>query len=201
VAGGLWLDSPHAFLEELIHIIPSLRLLSNVPSYLRLPQGKKHSKNSNESKSNQGPKSGVRWDWPKVVHQVEKTLAKATMWQEVLAFEPSVLCVVALYISLDGVEAGYHENKHDTSIAPDPADMSKPPGQSGKRPGLSELKSIGKGEKPVSTPPAVVNDTGGPWIWRWIDINDTMDQVCRVTQVSGDDVENCLDWFCQSELF
>ncbi|KNZ57535.1 uncharacterized protein VP01_2134g2 [Puccinia sorghi] len=201
VAGGLWLDSPHAFLEELIHIIPSLRLLSNVPSYLRLPQGKKYSKNSSESKSNQGTKNDVRWDWPKVVHQVEKTLAKATMWQEVLAFEPSVLCVVALYISLDGVEAGYHENKHDTSITPDTTDMSKLPGQTGKETGLSELKSIGKGEESVSTTPAVVNDTGGPWIWRWIDINDTMDQVCRVTQVSGDDVENCLDWFCQSELF
>lgn len=102
-----------------------------------------------------------------------------------LAFEPSVLCVVALYISLDGVEAGYHENKHDTSITPDTTDMSKLPGQTGKETGLSELKSIGKGEESVSTTPAVVNDTGGPWIWRWIDINDTMDQVCRVTQVSG----------------
>jgi hypothetical protein len=79
VAGGLWLDSPHAFLEELIHIIPSLRLLSNVPSYLRSQRGRKDNKNSRESKNNQLPKSGVRWDWPKVVHQVERTLAKATM--------------------------------------------------------------------------------------------------------------------------
>ncbi|PLW36104.1 hypothetical protein PCANC_16210 [Puccinia coronata f. sp. avenae] len=198
VAGGLWLDSPHAFLEELIHIIPSLRLLSNVPSYLRSQRGRKDNKNSRESKNNQLPKSGVRWDWPKVVHQVERTLAKATMWQEVLAFEPSVLCVVALYISLDGVEAGYHEKIDDA----DPADISAPSTQPSKQTVLiSERKSMEKAEEPLAIPPKDVNETDGPWIWRWIDINDTMDQVCRVTQVSGDDVENCLDWFCQSELF
>ncbi|KAH9453874.1 hypothetical protein Pst134EB_013976 [Puccinia striiformis f. sp. tritici] len=123
VAGGLWLDSPHAFLEELIRIIPSLRLLSSVPSYLLLPKDKKDVNKSNSSPSeppiDQMPKTGVRWDWPKVVRQFERTLAKATMWQEVLAFEASVLCVVALYISLDGVKAGYHVKNSDSRIVPD----------------------------------------------------------------------------------
>ncbi|OAV89414.1 hypothetical protein PTTG_12688 [Puccinia triticina 1-1 BBBD Race 1] len=206
VAGGLWLDSPHAFLEELIHVIPSLRLLSQVPSYLLLQRGKVSG--ANDSKMGQPPKTAVRWDWPKVVNQFERTLAKATMWQEVLAFEPSVLCVVALYIALDGVEAGYHEKNNGYHEINDTARVSSDPGvltrEASPFPGQGscpEAKFAAKGQEPASVPSADLNDTKGPWIWRWVDINDTMDQVCRTTQVSGDDVESCLDWFCQSESF
>ncbi|KAA1100994.1 hypothetical protein PGT21_003792 [Puccinia graminis f. sp. tritici] len=190
VAGGLWLDSPHAFLEELIHIIPSLRLLSNVPSYLFSEREKKDSKSSHsglsESKKGQEPKNGVRWDWPKVVHHFERTLAKATMWQEVLAFEPSVLCVVALYIALDGVEAGYHEKNEDKILLSNPVfPINEASTHSDDRGLCLESRLFPKGREPVGMPSADLNDTEGPWIWRWVDINDTMDQVCRTTQVSG----------------
>ncbi|KAI9630271.1 hypothetical protein KEM48_014134 [Puccinia striiformis f. sp. tritici PST-130] len=205
LAGGLWLDSPHAFLEELIRIIPSLRLLSSVPSYLLLPKDKKDVNKSNSSPSeppiDQMPKTGVRWDWPKVVRQFERTLAKATMWQEVLAFEASVLCVVALYISLDGVKAGYHVKNSDSRIVPDSPPTSEPSARAGAGTGLSEPTSTTKGPESEIMPPTDNNDTGGQWIWRCMDINDTMDRVCRATQVSGDDVEICLDWFCQSGSF
>jgi hypothetical protein len=106
--------------------------------------------------------------------------------QEVLAFEPSVLCVVALYIALDGVEAGYHEKNEDKILSSNPAfPISKASTHSEDKGLCLDSRLLPTGREPVSMPSPDLNNTEGPWIWRWVDINDTMDQVCRTTQVSG----------------
>lgn len=205
IAGGLWLDSPHAFLEELIHIVPALKLLSNTPRYRFSPKGSKCLKNVEcgiaEPTNSPTSRNILRWDWPEVVRKFERTLAKATIKQEFLAFEPSVFCVVALYISLDAVEPGYYEEGSETTIVSHPDRLNRESEQAGVGFWATESKFIEKEREQVKVPSQHVNERGITWRWRWIDINDTMDQVCRVVQVSKEDVEACLDWFCQLECF
>lgn len=81
VAGGLWLDSPHAFLEELIHIVPALHVLSSIPEYIL----RKNYYDVNQSLKYYDEQKNLKdidadgvWDWPDVMHEFDVVLEKVT---------------------------------------------------------------------------------------------------------------------------
>ncbi|MBW0541217.1 hypothetical protein O181_080932 [Austropuccinia psidii MF-1] len=209
VKGGVWIDSPHCFLEELVRIIPSLRMLSTEPpKYLQ----KKTCPSSRKSDGlfRQGNTKVIKilkpWVWPEVLHEFHKTLTRVTIMQEFLTFDASVLCVVALYAALEAVEPGYYQKISQKSY------LKARPGAANYIPGApvndrnQKIESkenircfVAENKDHEKRKIRAGEDLGEAWLWRSIDVNDTVNQVCHVAQIKSFQVEECLSWFYEME--
>ncbi|CAH7685478.1 hypothetical protein BY996DRAFT_4582585, partial [Phakopsora pachyrhizi] len=201
VAGGLWLDCPHAFVDELIRVIPSLNYLSLVPNYSVKESSPTRSESDRvEHRNNKliNEEKGVQ-DWSEVMREFCEALEKATTAQEFLAFDPAVLCVVALYVAMEAIEPGYYER---TTKSSKKDDLTSPKSLSSSFSSYSSssLKSLIDSSSSSSSSSSsfdLDDNFSQLWIWKFVDVNETMDQICEVLQVSSASVEACLNWFCQ----
>lgn len=98
--------------------------------------------------------------------------------QEFLAFNPAVFCVIALYLALVEVEPGYYEkNQESRKKRVYTSDPSKPTSESlGPiiSPVQDEMKKL-----------VIEEELSELWIWKFIDVNETMNQVCEALEVSA----------------
>ncbi|EGG09840.1 uncharacterized protein MELLADRAFT_95356 [Melampsora larici-populina 98AG31] len=193
VAGGLWLDCPHAFLEELINVVPTLNILSSIPEYIL----RKNYYNVGQSLRYYDEQKNVKeidsdgvWDWPDVMHEFDLALEKVTTVQEFLAFNPAVFCVIALYLALVEVEPGYYEKKQDSRKKKDELlDTSKDI--------TDETIMTSENIQDTLKKLLIEEEHSELWVWKFIDVNDTMNQVCEALRVSARDVEECLNWYSE----
>ncbi|KAH9813773.1 hypothetical protein DFH28DRAFT_1169666 [Melampsora americana] len=193
VAGGLWLDCPHAFLEELINVVPTLNTLSSIPEYIL----RKNYYNVGQSLRYYDEQKNVKeidsdgvWDWPDVMHEFDLALEKVTTVQEFLAFNPAVFCVIALYLALVEVEPGYYEKRQDSRKKKDiSSDSSKDI--------ADERITTSENIQDTLKKLLIEEEHSELWVWKFIDVNDTMNQVCEALRVSARDVEECLNWYSE----
>ncbi|KAG0140703.1 hypothetical protein CROQUDRAFT_674507 [Cronartium quercuum f. sp. fusiforme G11] len=195
VAGGLWLDCPHAFLEELIHIVPTLHILSSIPEYILRKNHYNVSQSLryyDEQKDLKEVDSDGVWDWPDVMQEFDLALEKVTTVQEFLAISPAVFCVIALYLALVEVEPGYYEKCRD----PDKKKANGP-----EPPKMTFEERITTTSVQERLRQLVIQENRSElWVWKFIDVNETMNQVCEALEVSARDVEECLNWYSNTKF-